>query len=67
VTHRQRMTWLAIRRWLRSPNGGWKPIAFDGIALFDLGRVSITRYRYRGNGRIPSAWPDAWIDPIPTA
>jgi RNA-directed DNA polymerase len=36
VMHRQRMTWKAIRRWLRSPNGQWKPIAFDGIALLPL-------------------------------
>ena len=67
IMHRQRMTWKAIRRWLRGPNGQWKPIKFDGIALFDLGRVPITRYRYRGNDGIPSPWPDAWTDPIPTA
>lgn len=67
VMHRQRMTWKAIRRWLHGPNGQWKPISFEGIALFDLGRVPITRYRYRGNDGIPSPWPDAWTDPIPTA
>lgn len=67
VMHRQRMTWTAIRRWLRGPNGHWKPIGFDGIDLFDLGRVSITRYRYRGNSGIPSPWPQALQDPTPTA
>jgi RNA-directed DNA polymerase len=60
------MTWKAIRRWLRSPTGQWKPITFDGTALFDLGRVPITRYRYRGSDGIPSPWPDAWTDPTPT-
>lgn len=66
VMHRHRMTWTAIRRWLRGPNGRWKPIELDGIRLFDLGRVSITRYRYRGN-RIPTPWPDALTGPTPTA
>ncbi|MER6409207.1 group II intron reverse transcriptase/maturase [Streptomyces viridosporus] len=66
VMHRHRMTWTAIRRWLRGPQGRWKPIEMDGIRLFDLGRVSITRYRYRGNDGIPSPWPDALTGPIPT-
>lgn len=66
VMHRHRMTWTAIRRWLRDPNGRWKPIQLDGIKLFDLGRVSITRYRYRGNN-IPTPWPDAVTGPMPTA
>ncbi|TDD37764.1 RNA-directed DNA polymerase [Saccharopolyspora elongata] len=66
VMHRHRMTWTAIRRWLRDPNGRWKPIQLDGIKLFDLGRVSITRYRYRGNS-IPTPWPDALTGPRPTA
>ena len=67
VMQRQRMGWRAIQRWLRGPNGHWRPIEFDGIAMFDLGRVSITRYRYRGNNGIPSPWPQALEDPIPTA
>ncbi len=62
VMHRHRMTWTAIRRWLRDPHGHWKPIELDGIRLFDLGRVPITRYRYRGNA-IPSPWPDALTGP----
>jgi RNA-directed DNA polymerase len=66
VMHRHRMTWTAIRRWLRDPNGRWKPIELEGIKLFDLGRVSITRYRYRGNS-IPTPWPDALTGPMPTA
>jgi len=67
VMQRQRIGWRAIQRWLRGPNGHWRPIEFDGIAMFDLGRVSITRYRYRGNNGIPSPWPQALEDPIPTA
>ena len=27
----------------------------DGTTLFDLGKVSVTRYRYRGN-KIPTPW-----------
>jgi RNA-directed DNA polymerase len=67
VMQRQRMGWRAIQRRLRGPNGHWRPIEFDGITLFDLGRVSITRYRYRGNNGIPSPWPQALEDPTPTA
>ncbi|TMR04347.1 group II intron reverse transcriptase/maturase [Nonomuraea turkmeniaca] len=66
VMHRHRMTWRAIQRWLRTPQGRWKPIELGGIRLFDLGRVSITRYRYRGNA-IPSPWPEALIGPTSTA
>ncbi|MHB9857440.1 group II intron reverse transcriptase/maturase [Streptomyces sp. YIM S03343] len=66
VMHRHRMTWTAIQRWLRGPQGRWKLIELDGITLFHLGKVPITRYRYRGNS-IPSPWPDALSDPIPTA
>ncbi|MEW1912555.1 group II intron reverse transcriptase/maturase [Kitasatospora sp. NPDC085895] len=67
VMHRHRMTWTAIRRWLRGPQGKWKPISMDGIQLFDLGRVPITRYRYRGSDGIPSPWPEALESPLPTA
>jgi RNA-directed DNA polymerase len=66
VMHRHRRRWTAIQRWLRDPNGRWKSIELEGITLFDLGRVSITRYRYRGNS-IPTPWPDAVAGPTPTA
>ena len=66
VMHRQRMKWTAVQRWLRDRNGHWKPIELEGITLFDLGRVRVSRYRYRG-GAIPSPWPEALEDPIPTA
>lgn len=66
VMHRQRMKWTAIQRWLRDRNGHWKPIELEGITLFDLGRVRVSRYRYRGNA-ISSPWPQALEEPIPTA
>ncbi|MEV5012756.1 group II intron maturase-specific domain-containing protein [Streptomyces sp. NPDC055692] len=66
VMHRRRMKWKAVRRWLRTPQGRWEDIELDGIRLFHLGKVPITRYRYRGNS-IPTPWPDALTGPIPTA
>ncbi|MFD8788118.1 group II intron reverse transcriptase/maturase [Kitasatospora sp. NPDC059599] len=65
VMHRNRMTWKAIRRWLRTPQG-WGAICMEGIELFNLATVPVTRYRYRGNS-IPSPWPDALTEPIPAA
>ena len=65
VMHRNRKTWKAIRRWLHTPSG-WQPIEFDGIELFNLATVPVTRYRYRGNS-IPSPWPGALKTPSPTA
>jgi RNA-directed DNA polymerase len=66
VMHRHRMTWTAIRRWLRGPQGRWKLIELDGITLLHLGKVPITRYRHRGNS-IPSPWPEGLTGPIPAA
>ncbi|MPZ63969.1 MAG: hypothetical protein GEU83_00070 [Pseudonocardiaceae bacterium] len=37
------------------PAGRWKPITADGIDLFNLASVPVTRYRYRGN-TIPNPW-----------
>ncbi|MET8748413.1 group II intron reverse transcriptase/maturase [Streptomyces sp. NPDC004728] len=56
VMHRNRMTWKAIRRWLYTPQG-WGAIRMDGIELFNLATVPVTRYRYRGNS-IPTPWPE---------
>ncbi|GAA3618185.1 hypothetical protein GCM10022419_124650 [Nonomuraea rosea] len=61
------MTWTAIQRWLRTPQGHWKPIELDGIKLFDLGRVTVSRYRYRGINGISNPWPEALTGPLPTA
>jgi RNA-directed DNA polymerase len=38
-----------------SPTGAWKPITADGIEMFNVAAVPVTRYRYRGN-TIPNPW-----------
>jgi len=38
-----------------TPQGRWKPITADGIALSDLQTVPVTRYCYRGS-TTPSPW-----------
>jgi RNA-directed DNA polymerase len=52
---RHRWKWKDVRRWLTTPSGRWNPITADGIELFDLARVPVTRYRHRGS-KIPSPW-----------
>jgi RNA-directed DNA polymerase len=47
--------WAELRRWLTTPTGRWKPISADGIELFNIGAVPVTRYRYRGT-KIPNRW-----------
>jgi RNA-directed DNA polymerase len=54
VMHRRRMTWTALRRWLRGPHG-WRTIVLDGTALFNIASVRVTRYRWRGTS-IPTPW-----------
>jgi len=67
--------WWRVGRWLRKkhPRITWKQIARrytsngtfqdKGIALFNPGSISVTRYRYRG-ARIPNPWAiPASIDP----
>ena len=51
---RYRLTWTALRRRLKGPRG-WRPIVLDGIPLFDISAVTVTRYRWRGT-RIPTPW-----------
>lgn len=54
-----RWNWGQVQQWLRRPNGSWRPIAAQGVVLFDPTRVRIERYRYRGI-RIPSPYdPEA--------
>ena len=60
VMHRHRMTWKALRRRLRGPNG-WRAIVLDGVKLFNIASVSVTRYRWRGS-KIPSPWPATVIE-----
>jgi len=51
---RYRLTWRALRRRIKGPQG-WRPIVLDGIALFDISTVTVTRYRWRGT-KIPVPW-----------
>jgi RNA-directed DNA polymerase len=54
LTTLHRWRWNDIRRRFTDPTGRWKPITADGIALFNLHTVTVTRYRYRG--AIPNPW-----------
>ncbi|PRZ28778.1 RNA-directed DNA polymerase [Antricoccus suffuscus] len=54
VMHRHRMSKKALRRRFHSQQG-WKPLVLDGVALFDIASVTVTRYRWRGY-RIPTPW-----------
>ena len=47
--------WKDFRRRFTTPQGTWKPLSADGITLFNLEAVSVTRYRWRANN-IPSPW-----------
>jgi RNA-directed DNA polymerase len=47
-----------VRRWLFNPaTGRWNRPVVEGIELFNLAAVPITRCRYRGVAKIPSPWP----------
>ena len=50
-----RWKWKDVRRRFTTPDGRWKPITADGIELFNLESVPVTRYRWRGN-TIPNPW-----------
>ncbi|MFD3553778.1 reverse transcriptase domain-containing protein [Streptomyces goshikiensis] len=50
-----RWKWKDVRRRLTDYNGRWQRPSADGIELFDLQAVTVTRYRYRGN-TIPTPW-----------
>lgn len=54
VMHRHRLSWKAIRRRLRGPQG-WRAIVLDGIKLFNIASIPVTRYRWRGT-KIPTPW-----------
>jgi RNA-directed DNA polymerase len=47
--------WKDVRRRLTTPAGRWQRPSADGIDLFNIAAVPITRYRYRGN-TIPTPW-----------
>jgi RNA-directed DNA polymerase len=51
-----RWNWKDVRRAFTTPDGRWtRPVTADGIELFHMGTVPVTRYRYRGS-KIPSPW-----------
>ena len=54
ITYRRRMTWTALRRQFKGPQG-WRQIALDGVELFNIAAVPVTRYRWRGLS-IPTPW-----------
>jgi RNA-directed DNA polymerase len=50
-----RWKWNDVRRRLTGPDGRWRRPAADGIELFNIASVPVTRYRYRGI-QIPNPW-----------
>ncbi|MFC5180086.1 group II intron reverse transcriptase/maturase [Actinomadura harenae] len=53
---RHRWSWKDVRRHFTTPTGRWLPItATDGTELFNIAKVTVTRYRWRGN-TIPNPW-----------
>lgn len=50
-----RWSWAQFRRNFTTAWGRWLPISADGVELFDLNSVAVTRYRYRG-AAIPTPW-----------
>jgi RNA-directed DNA polymerase len=63
VWHRVIRWWMRLHRWkwndvhrrLRGRNGRWTRPAVDGIELFNIASVPVTRYIYRGV-KIPNPW-----------
>ena len=47
ITYRRRMTWGALRGQFKGPLGR-RQIALDGVELFNIAAVPVTRYRWRG-------------------
>jgi len=47
--------WKDFRRRFTTPQGTWKPLSADGIVLFNIEAVPVTRYRWRST-HIPSPW-----------
>jgi RNA-directed DNA polymerase len=55
---RHRWRWGDVRRRFTTPTGRWRPIAAQGIELFRISSVTVSRYRYRASA-IPSPWQPA--------
>lgn len=62
VMHRHRMSWKAFQRQQRGQHG-WSPIVLDGIELFNISSMPVSRYRYRGN-KIPTPWAPREVIPV---
>ncbi|MEV6400221.1 group II intron maturase-specific domain-containing protein [Streptomyces sp. NPDC051907] len=58
LRERHRWSWGDVRRRFTTPNGRWRPIAADGIELFRIASVTVSRYRYRAS-TIPNPWQPA--------
>jgi RNA-directed DNA polymerase len=54
--YRHRWKWKDVRGWLTDHTGRWHQPAADGTELFNMAKVPVTRYRYRGSS-IPNPWP----------
>ncbi|MFJ9034466.1 group II intron maturase-specific domain-containing protein [Streptomyces sp. NPDC102274] len=54
ITYRRRMTWTALRRQFKG-SMGWRQIVLEGVGLFNIASVTVTRYRWRGLN-IPTPW-----------
>jgi RNA-directed DNA polymerase len=52
---RHRWRWKDVRRWLTGHNGRWTRPSADGIDLFNIASVPVTRYRHRGS-KILNPW-----------
>ncbi|MEN1882331.1 group II intron reverse transcriptase/maturase [Streptomyces mirabilis] len=50
-----RWRWKDVRRRFTDRNGRWHKLSADGIELFPMVSIAVTRYRYRGN-TIPNPW-----------
>ncbi|MET7622560.1 group II intron reverse transcriptase/maturase [Streptomyces sp. NPDC005408] len=55
---RHRWSWGDVRRKFTAPTGRWLPIAADGVELFRIASVTVSRYRYRAS-TIPNPWQPA--------
>ena len=51
-----RWRWKAVWRRLTTPDVRWRPVTVDGIELFNLEAVPVTRYRWRGNTIPTNPW-----------
>ncbi|KQV11393.1 group II intron reverse transcriptase/maturase [Kitasatospora sp. Root107] len=58
LRERHHWSWGDVRRRFTTPDGKWRPIAADGIELFRIASVTVSRYRYRASA-IPSPWQPA--------